>query len=96
MNSNDLGTYLRNMSYAASAGTSGCSTVVVVLGALLLGLWVDSILGTRPVFTLILTLLSIPISLGLMLWIVLRATSRMTPPNIPKSAKQSSEGDYKD
>lgn len=90
MDSNDRGTYLRNMSYAASAGTSGCSTVVLVIGALLLGLWLDSVLDTKPAFTLALVLFSIPASLGLMVYQVLSATSRMTSPKIPKSTQKPS------
>ena len=38
-------------------------TVVIVVGALLLGLWVDSIFDTRPVFIVVFLLLSIPVSL---------------------------------
>ena len=37
--------------------------VVIVIGALLLGLWVDSIFKTRPVFIVVFLLLSIPVSL---------------------------------
>ena len=41
----------------------GCVTVVIVVGALLVGLWVDSLFNTRPVFTVVFLLLSIPVSL---------------------------------
>ena len=41
----------------------GCVTVVIVVGALLVGLWVDSLFDTRPLFTILFLLLSIPVSL---------------------------------
>jgi hypothetical protein len=83
MDRNERGQYLRNMTYAASAGTSGCSTVILVIGALLLGLWLDALLGTQPALTLLLVLLSIPLSLVVMLYTVLNATSKITPPKVP-------------
>jgi F0F1-type ATP synthase assembly protein I len=52
-----------NLALAGMVSQVGCVTVVVVVGALLLGLWLDSVLGTRPVLTIVLLLLSIPVSL---------------------------------
>ncbi len=40
----------------------GCVTVVIVIGALLVGLWADSQFHTKPLFTILLLLLSIPIN----------------------------------
>lgn len=95
---NDRGRYLKNMSYAASAGASGCGTVIIIVGSLLLGLWLDNLLGTRPALTLALILLSIPVSLVLMVYSVISATSRMTPPTVPKnrSAKSLMDDDAGD
>ena len=39
--------------------------VVLVVGGLVAGIWLDGQLGTRPAFTLTLILLSIPVSLFL-------------------------------
>jgi hypothetical protein len=88
--------YIRNVGYAMVAGQSGCSTAVMIIGALLLGLWLDSLFGTRPAFTLLLTISSVPLSLMLMLYTVLGAARRLPPPKVkPKdtSARPSGEDD---
>jgi len=53
----------KNLALAGMLSQVGCVTVVIVIGALLLGLWVDSIFKTRPVFIVVFLLLSIPVSL---------------------------------
>jgi F0F1-type ATP synthase assembly protein I len=55
----------------------GCVTTVIVVGALLLGLWLDNLLDTRPTLTVALTLISIPISLFSLVRIALAATARV-------------------
>lgn len=94
MTKRDPATYFRNMTYAAMAGQSGCLTVVLVIGSLILGLWLDNVLGTEPAFTLVLTLVSIPLSLVLMVTMVLGATQRITPPVIEEqqNAYEDEEG----
>lgn len=73
--------YVQNMTLAAAAGQSGCTTTMIVIGAMLLGLWIDARLDTKPLFTLGLILGSIPLSLYLMVRMVLELVSRITPPN---------------
>ena len=51
----------------------GCSAVAVTIGALLLGLWLDGQLHTRPWFTLILLILSMPVTVFLIYRLALRA-----------------------
>ncbi len=58
------------------AGQAGCVTLVVVVVALIAGLWLDRQLGSRPVMTLILVVASIPVSVILMLRMVLRSMER--------------------
>jgi F0F1-type ATP synthase assembly protein I len=41
----------------------GCVTVVIVVGALLAGLWLDSRFDTKPVLTVLFLVASIPVSL---------------------------------
>ncbi len=43
----------------------GCLAVVVTIGALLLGLWLDGQLHTRPWLTLLLLFLSMPVTIFL-------------------------------
>jgi len=58
----------------ALVGTEvGCITLLIVLGAVFGGLWLDRVLGTKPVITVILTLASAPLSLVLTYWIAMRA-----------------------
>jgi F0F1-type ATP synthase assembly protein I len=63
---------------ASGVGISaGFITAGFTVGALFLGLWVDRMLGTRPAFTLAFVLGSIPLSLGVMVWFVLRNARRL-------------------
>lgn len=66
-----------NLTLAAVAGQVGCLTLIIVLAALFGGLWLDSRFQTRPMFTVGLMIISVPITLGLMLWVVRAATSRL-------------------
>lgn len=65
--------YAANLALAGTAGTSGCVTLVVVIGALLTGLWLDNQFHTKPTFTLGCIVGSVPISLFLMMRLVLRS-----------------------
>lgn len=60
--------YTLNLLLASAAGMSGCLTLILVMGFLLIGLWLDSVLDTRPVVTITLIIISIPFAL----WITLR------------------------
>ena len=51
----------------------GCLAVAVTIGALLLGLWLDSQLHTRPWLTIILLLVSTPIAVFLIYRLAQRA-----------------------
>lgn len=54
------------MTLAILTGQVGCLTVVIILAAVLIGLWLDSHFGTRPKITLVLVLASIPVSVAAM------------------------------
>jgi len=55
-------TVISNLALASMVSQVGCITVVIVVGALLLGLWLDNVLGTKPFLTIALLLLSVPVS----------------------------------
>ncbi len=81
--------YLRNVAFAAAAAQGGCASVVVVFGALLLGLWLDTqVFHSKPLFTLTLVVISIPVSLFVMLGLVLGATRSIARPDPPASKKE--------
>ena len=63
----------------AVAGQAGCLTIIIVLAALFIGLWLDGYFGTKPLFTIVLVIGSIPITLVALFWVVRRVTSRYMP-----------------
>lgn len=74
-----IGKGLALVGRASGVGISaGFLTAGFTLGGLFLGMWVDRVLGTRPAFTLAFVLGSIPISLGIMVWFVLRNARRVS------------------
>jgi hypothetical protein len=56
------------LTLAAVLGQVGCLTLVIILAALFGGLWLDARLQTRPVITVVLMIVSIPVTLALMFW----------------------------
>lgn len=58
---------------------AGCAGVILIIGALLIGRWLDTQLSTGPWFSLGLLLLSIPLSLYVMVRLVLRGSARLRP-----------------
>lgn len=67
----------------AAAAQAGCAAVVVVLLALFVGLWLDSLVGQRGLCTLGLIVSSVPLSLWLMVRIALRVVQNV-PVVLPK------------
>ncbi len=70
-----------SLALAGVAGQAGCVTLIVVIAALVLGLWLDNALNTRqvyhmPVATIVLIVLSVPVSVYLMLRTVLNGMAR--------------------
>jgi F0F1-type ATP synthase assembly protein I len=71
--------YAMNMTMASIAGQVGCLTLVVIFAALFAGLWLDRYLDTRPLFTIVILLGSVPVTLFLMFRLVKAATDRIKP-----------------
>ena len=69
--------YWLNLTLAGAAGQVGCVTFGIILAAVLGGLWLDNTFQTRPFFTLILLVASIPVSIVAMLFIVRLVTSKI-------------------
>lgn len=71
----------RNLALAAFAGQSGCASLVVVFTALMAGLWLDHRISGKPgLFTVILLLASVPLSIFIMLRIALRMIGSISSP----------------
>ena len=66
-----------NLTLAGVAGQVGCLTLVIVLGAVFIGLWLDGIFQTRPWFTISLLIASIPISIVTMVIVARLAVSKI-------------------
>ncbi len=56
---------------------SGCVTVVIIAVALVAGLWLDRRFDSKPLFTLLLVLGSVPVTLYLMVRILTSGLARL-------------------
>ncbi len=80
---------------AGILGQAGCVTLLFVIGALVLGLWLDARYDTRPLFTLLFVLGSVPITMYLLFRMVMSNTDRlqrMADSSLPKSDTQEGDG----
>jgi hypothetical protein len=82
--------YWLNLTLAGAAGQVGCVTLLIILAAVLGGLWLDAQYQTKPLFTIGLLVASIPVSLVAMLFIVRLVTSKIKA-NSPKEDKTNEE-----
>lgn len=73
-------THTRNLALASTVSQVGCVTVLVILVALLAGLWLDKTFDTRPILTIVSLLVSIPVSLLMIVRIALSAAARIQSP----------------
>jgi F0F1-type ATP synthase assembly protein I len=55
----------------------GCLTLIIILGALILGLWLDRTLDTLPIFLIIFLVGSMPLSWVAVYFVVNRAKKRI-------------------
>lgn len=58
----------------SGATGAGCTTIILLLGAIFVGQWLDRLLGTEPWLLLTLILAAIPLSLFMMVSSALAAT----------------------
>ena len=79
-----------NLTLASVAGQVGCLTTVFIVAALLAGLWLDARFETKPLFTLILLLGSVPVTIIAMFRVAYAATARIKPAG--KAGPRGQEG----
>lgn len=60
-------------------GQVGCATLIIVFAAVFIGIGLDKLLSTKPVFTILLTLGSAPLALFLTYKLAMRAVKRINP-----------------
>ena len=68
-------------------GQVGCLTLIIILASVLAGLWLDANFHTKPLFTLILLLAGIPLSVLAMLLVARRTLARLTKEDHVKSGE---------
>ena len=71
--------YTLNLALATVASQVGCVTIIIVLVAMLAGLWLDNRFDTKPIFMATLLIASVPVTVTIMLWIVRSVTSKIKP-----------------
>ena len=80
-----------NLTLAVVTGQVGCLTVVIILAAFLGGRWLDNQIGSDALFTVILMVASVPVTLIVMFWVVRKVTARFAKPPVQNS-EQEEEG----
>jgi F0F1-type ATP synthase assembly protein I len=60
-------------------GQMGCLTVIVIALSVLAGLWLDNNFHTKPIFTLVLLLAGVPVSVFLMLLVARKSLEKFKP-----------------
>jgi len=75
----------KNLSITALVALTGFVSLAVIIGALLLGLWIDGLMGQRGPATVCMLIASVPVSLFLMMKIALGLVSRIQPQPLVKS-----------
>ena len=82
--------YALNLGLAGFAGQVGCITLLIVFGALFGGLWLDGFLHTKPLFTIVLLIGSVPVTIFVMFRVALSAVAKIKPVQ-PASARPVKE-----
>jgi len=84
--------YTYNLAMAAVASQVGCLTLVIIFGALIAGLWLDRSFATKPLFTILFMIGSMPVTLYVMFRVVQSATARIRPVDDKKKSENIEGG----
>ncbi len=84
-----------NLLVAAVTGQVGCLTLVIIFAAVFGGLALDARLDTKPWFTIGLLVVSIPLSLGLMFFVVRKTVAKLKLDE-PQEKRSEEDGIGKD
>ena len=66
-------------------GQVGCLTLLIIIASVMAGLWLDANFHTKPLFTLVLLLAGIPISVLAMLLVARRTLARLSRQDQPEA-----------
>src|SRR4030043_271768 len=70
---------VNNVALFSVGGQVGCATLLIVFLALFAGIGLDRLLGTKPLFTIMLILGSAPLALFLTFKLAMRAVKNINP-----------------
>jgi hypothetical protein len=79
------------LTLAAVSGQVGCLTLIIIMVALFTGIWLDGLLDSQPIFTIILMIASIPVTLVTMIFVVKKTTSQMISRSIDSMPKEGAD-----
>ena len=74
-----------NLTLAVVAGLVGFLTVIIILVAFLAGRWLDNQFGYDGLFTVILMVASVPVTIVVMFWVVKSVIARFAKPPVQNS-----------
>jgi len=75
-------------------GQVGCLTLIIVLASVFGGLWLDELLGTKPIITLVLLFAGIPVSVLVMLSVGRRTLARFKEELEKETGTSSKEAEF--
>jgi F0F1-type ATP synthase assembly protein I len=78
---------VNNIALYSVGAQVGCATLLIVFLAVFIGIGLDKVLDTKPLFTIMFVLGSAPLSLFLTFWLAKRAVNNINP-QVP-AAKQN-------
>ena len=70
---------VNNLAVFSVGAEVGCATIIIVFVALFVGIGLDKLLGTKPVFIILFTLGSAPLSIFITYKLAMRAVKSTTP-----------------
>jgi F0F1-type ATP synthase assembly protein I len=70
---------VNNLAIFSIGGQVGCATLLVVFLALFVGIGLDRLLDTKPLFTIIFVLGSAPLALIITFWLAMRTVKSINP-----------------
>ncbi len=85
--------YALNLGLAGMAGQVGFLTLVIVFAALFGGLWLDRRFETKPLFTILLLIGSVPVTIFVMFRVAMSAVAKIKPTAPAGQARPVKEDD---
>jgi hypothetical protein len=81
-----------NLTLLTVVGQVGCITPLIILVALFIGIWLDARLGSKPTFTIMFIVGSVPVALIAMFWVVKETIDRTLPgPTQPETSEEDKD-----